>query len=47
MTCYHNKNCTKRQKVQMYYQHTVDNIMVYIRKGNYLTNFVNGEPTMH
>ena len=31
-------------KVQLYHQHTVDNIVVYIPKGNYLINFTHGEP---
>ena len=34
-------------KVQIYHQQTVDNIVVYIPKGNYLVNFANGEPKMH
>ena len=30
-----------------YHQHNVDNIMVYLVKGIYLTNFVHGKPKMH
>ena len=30
--------------VQMYHQHSADNIMVYVPKGIYLTNFVRGKP---
>ena len=33
-------------KVEIY-QHTVDIIIVFIKKGNYLTNFVHGKPKMH
>ena len=34
-------------KVEIYQQHTVDNVMVYIPKGNYLTSFVHGESKIH
>ena len=52
MSCSHGKNLNNFEivlsdqmirKVQIYHQHTVDNMMVYI---NYLANFVHGEPKM-
>ena len=52
ISCSHGKNLNNFEiilsdqmiwKVQIYHQHTVDNMMVYI---NYLANFVHGEPKM-
>ena len=56
MACQHDKNLNNFEislsdklirKVQTYRQHTIDNMMVYITKGNYLVNFVYGKPEMH
>ena len=56
MACWRDKNLNNFEitlsdqmiwKAQIYHQHTVDNTMVYIAKGIYLTNFVHGEPKMH
>ena len=52
MKCYHDKNLNNFEiflgdemnwKSQIYHQHTIDNMMVYIPKGNYLANFVHDE----
>ena len=56
MISYHAKNLNNFKtilsdqqiwKAQMYHEHTIDNIMVFITKGISLTNFVHVKPKIH